>query len=202
MQSTVGAVGKLGIQKIAAPKVGLGWKIQNLPNIMRGWRIPLALAFGIPTYYGKLSIRLKKADGRVIDYGTVSYRSLTTAFVVFMTDQLQTETSVFGDFKYHDSGTGAVAENVTDTGMGTESTVQTGDVRFEGTQTEGASTNIYKSVATITYDGSGAITEHGLFNNTRVGGGTLMDRTVFAAVNVASGDSISFSFELTCTAGG
>jgi 2-(1,2-epoxy-1,2-dihydrophenyl)acetyl-CoA isomerase len=40
-----------------------------------------------------------------------------------------------------------------------------GDVRATGTQIEGASTVIYKSVATVTFDGTGgAITEHGLFN--------------------------------------
>jgi hypothetical protein len=193
--------GALGIKKIGAPKVGLDWKIRNLPNIMRAWRIVPAKLLGIPTYYGKLDLRIIKADGSVVDYGNVGYRVLSTAFVVLMTDQLQTETSVWGDFKYHDCGTGVVAENITDAGMGTQATVITGDERIAGTQIEGASTNIYKSVATVPFDGAGAITEHGLFNAVR-GGGTLMDRTVFAAVNVASGDSISFSFELTCTAGG
>ena len=198
---SMGMGGALAVHKVGAPKVDLGWKIRNLPNLMRGWRIPIAMAFGIPTYYGKLSLRLKKADGSVVDYGVVSYRVLTTAFVELMADQLQTETSVWGDFKYHDCGTGVGAEAVGDTGMGTQATVITGDERIAGTQIEGATGNIYKSVATVPFDGAGAITEHGLFNAVR-GGGTLMDRTVFAAVNVASGDSISFSFELTCTAGG
>jgi hypothetical protein len=55
----------------------------------------------------------------------------------------------------------------------------------------------------ITYDGTGgAITEHGLFSQTRAGGGTLMDRSKFAAINVVATDSIQFTYELTLTAGG
>lgn len=198
---SIGLGGALGVRKIGAQKVGVGWKIRNFPNILRAWRIPIAIALKIPTYYGKLSLRLKRADGAVIDYGVVGYRVLTDAFCAFMVDQLQTETSAWGDFKYHDSGTDDTAESAADTGMGTECTTQTGDVRFAGTQTEGATDPIYKSVATITYDGPAAITEHGLFNADR-GSGTLMDRTMFAVVNVGDGDSIAFSFELTCAAGG
>jgi len=43
------------------------------------------------------------------------------------------------------------------------------------------------------------VTEHGLFNASSAG--TLMDRTVFSAINVVNGDSIQFTYELTATAG-
>jgi hypothetical protein len=69
-------------------------------------------------------------------------------------------------------GTGAVAENVTDTALGTQ--VET---RATGTQVEGASANIYRTVATITATASRAITEHGVFSAST--GGTLLDRSVF-----------------------
>ena len=72
--------------------------------------------------------------------------------------------------------------------------------RVVGTQEEGATANIYKSVATISYSGSYAITEHGLFNASS--GGALMDRTKFPAINVISGDSIQFSFQITFSSGG
>ena len=120
---------------------------------------------------------------------------VTTAFVDFVVDQLQTETSAFGDFKYHDCGTGVVAEAITDVGLGTP----TGEARDIGTQTE-TDHDTYKSVATDTFAGTFAITEHGLFNAaTSV---TLMDRSVFGAVNVVSGNQIEFTFEISFTAGG
>ena len=108
---------------------------------------------------------------------------------------MQTETSVFGDFKFHDSGVGTTAEAAGDTGIETTD----GESRATGTQTESAS-NAYRSVGTISYTTTKAITEHGLFNDASAG--TLMDRSVFAAINVVNGDSIQFTYTLTLTAGG
>jgi len=125
----------------------------------------------------------------------VKDRVVTTAFVNFVVDQLQAETSVFGDFKYHDSGIGTTAEAIGDTGMETA----WGGSRDTGTQTEGASANIYKSVATTTYNATKAITEHGLFNASS--DGTLMDRTVFSAINVVDTNQVEWTFQLTLTAG-
>lgn len=136
-------------------------------------------------------------DGEVIeDRGIVSTKQVTDVFVNFVVDNLQTETAEFGDCKYHDSGTGVTAENQTDTGLVTK--VETG--RSTGTQTEGASANIYRSVGTISYTATRAITEHGLF--TQSAAGTLVDRSVFSAINVNNGDSIQFTYELTLPAGG
>jgi len=122
-------------------------------------------------------------------------RVITTAFVDFIVDQLQAETSAFGDFKYHDSGTGTDAEAITDTGLGTA----WGGSRDTGTQTE-TDHDTYKSVATTTYNATKAITEHGLFNTSD--SATLMDRTVFAAINVVDTNQIEWTFEASFTAGG
>jgi hypothetical protein len=124
------------------------------------------------------------------------HKCVTDAFVAYVVDNLQAELAAFGDFKFHDSGTGVVAEAAADTGLGTPC----GEARDAGTQIEGATANIYKSVATHTYAGAFAITEHGLFNIAAAG--TLMDRTKFAAINVAIGDGIQFTFQITFTAGG
>lgn len=134
-------------------------------------------------------------NGMKTDYGVLGYRVVTTAFVSFVVDQLQTETSVFGDFKYHDAGVGTTAEANGDTGIETTD----GESRATGTQTESAA-NAYRSVGTISYTSTKAVTEHGLFNDATTG--TLMDRTVFSAVNVVSGDSIQFTYTLTLSAGG
>ena len=126
----------------------------------------------------------------------VAHGTVTDAYVAFLVDQHQAESSAIGDFKYHDSGTGVVAENAADTGLGTA----TGVARATGTQIEGATANIYKSVATITYDDTYAITEHGLFNTSD--GATLMDRTKFGVVNVVVNEKIEFTYQLTLPSGG
>ena len=47
------------------------------------------------------------------------------------------------------------------------------------------------------FDATAAITEWGLFSQAATGGGVLWSRIVFAALNVASGDSIQFTYDLT-----
>ena len=98
---------------------------------------------------------------------------------------------------FHDSGTGTVAATSTDSGLGTQAGPTT---RATGTQSNPA-TNQYKSIGTIAYVSSLAITEWGLFNQAAQGG-TMWDRRVFSAVNVVSGDSLQISYSLTLTAGG
>ncbi len=197
MQSSMKIGGRLDLRVIRTERVGLAWKLRNLPNVLKGWwRWQVARLLKIPTMYGQLWLRLRRADGSILDYGLVSTRVVTTAFVNFVVDQLQTETSVFGDFKYHDSGEGTTAAAVGDTDIETTD----GESRATGSQTEGASANIYKSVGTISYTSTKAITEHGLFNDASAG--TLMDRHVFSAVNVENGNAIEFTYQLTVTAGG
>ena len=169
-------------------------------NFWVGWaqvqmsRAVVAILGGV-ALQSELSAKLIKGNGEIINLGVLGYRSVTTAFVNFVTDQLQTETSVFGDYKFHDSGVGTTAENITDTAMETTD----GESRATGTQTESAA-NAYRSVGTISYTTTKAITEHGLFNDASAG--TLMDRTVFTAINVVNGDSIQFTYTLTISAGG
>ena len=174
-------------------KVSLWWKIKNLPNIARAWRLPIARLFGIPMMYGRLKIRVFHHDGSVVNYGTVSYRVVTDAFINELVDQLQAEDSTWGDFKWHDSGIGTTAEAAGDTTIETSD----GESRVSGSQVEGATSKIYKSVGTISYTTTKAITEHGLFNAST--GGELMDRSVFSAINVVNGTAIEHSYELSVT---
>jgi len=101
--------------------------------------------------------------------------------------------------KYHGVGIGTAAAVVGDTALQTESTtiLNPDSTRATGSLAEGASANIFRSVGTVSFDGSGAITEWGLFSQAATGGGTLWSRVVFAAINVASGDSIQFTYEVT-----
>lgn len=193
--------GVLGVRKIGATRAPWDWRVRNglrlafwlgLLGVM--WAQMLSRFTGIPTLTSELRVMVRRRDGSRVDYGPVGYRVVTTAFVNFLVDQLETETSVFGDFKFHDSGVGTTAENAADTAMETTD----GESRVTGTQTE-ASANQYRSVGTISYSTTKAITEHGLFNDASTG--TLMDRTVFSAVNVVNGDSIQFTYTLTVNSG-
>lgn len=183
------------------------WRLKNIPNLMRGlWRVMAARAMRLPHFYGALSIVKITADGERIDYGLASLRVVTTAGVGYLVDGLQASSTDVSLFKYHGFGTGTTAENAADTDVETEFTTQyaSDNTRPTGTQTEGASANIYRSVATFSPDTGGtlAVTEHGILSNATVGSGTLLDRSVFSAVNtVAGSDSIQATYDLTLTAG-
>lgn len=173
------------------------WKLMNLRNRMRGLRAWLGNALlNHVAPEARLFALVTRADGRVEDLGLISTRVVTTAAANYIVDSFQNSTSTPLDaFKYHGCGTGTGDEAVGDTALGTE----TGS-RVSGTQVEGASANIYRTVATISFTTSLAITEHGVFSASS--SGTLLDRSKFAAINVANGDSIQFTYELTVTAGG
>lgn len=202
-QATLDLDGRLAARHIPGSiNAPLAWRVKNALRraFVWGWITnTLARGFsrvtGIPTMTSELSI-VCIHNGQRINHGIVSRRVITTAFVNFMVDQLQTETSQWGDFKYHDSGVGTTAAAITDTDIETTD----GESRATGSQTEGASANIYRSVGTITYTTSKAITEHGLFSQAT--GTTLADRHVFAAINVIPTDSIEFTYDMTVSSGG
>ncbi len=137
-------------------------------------------------------------NGKIIKTRKVYDKVVTTAFVNDLVDTLKGDSTPYDNFKnykYHASGTGTANEAISDVALG----AQVGS-RVVGTQIEGSGTNIYQSVGVITYTGTYAITEHGLFNASS--NGTLMDRTKFPAINVLADDSILFTFTITFNAGG
>lgn len=143
--------------------------------------------------FGFLSAKHKR-DGVVTNLGLVSCQLVTTAFAAYLVDSLQDSTTYPMDvFKYHGSGTGNTAEANTQTTLVTEV-----ESREAGTQIEGASANIYKTVATIAYTDTRTITEHGLFS--AAAAGTMMDRSLFSGISVINTDEIEFTYELTVNA--
>ncbi len=182
-------------------KASFWWQLRNKVRwgYIRGWLAsfvvgPIANSLGVATILGELRAIKYALDGTYVDYGVIGRRVVTTAYCEFIVDQHQTESSVIGDFKFHDSGVGTTAENSSDIAIETTD----GETRATGTQAEESSV-IYRSVGTIAYTSTKAITEHGLFNEiTTV---TLMDRTKFTAINVVNGDSIQFTYGITYTAG-
>ena len=143
---------------------------------------------------GRLYATKIGVDGSTEDMGLVSTKVVTTAGVNYIVAALQSNTTDVSLFKFHGSGTGTTAEAIGQTTLVTET-----GTRVTGSQTVGGSANIYRTVATIAYSSTLAITEHALFSAST--GGTMIDRSVFAAINVVKGDSIQFTYELTVPAG-
>lgn len=94
-------------------------------------------------------------------------------------------------------GIGTTAAAVTDTALQTESAPTTAGGRTVGTESRTTVTNTndnYQVTGTVTAGSTLAITEAGLFD--AVSAGNMLIHSVFAAVNVVSGDSIAFTFGL------
>lgn len=187
----------------------LRWKIRNAltTRFIQGWfshnmALLAASMFGWNIGISELRAVLIKADGRRIDLGVVSYRLVTNAFIALLIDDMDNASggADISGFKYHGVGTGTTSESAGDTALVTESTtiLTVNSTRATGTQTQPTSASI-QSVATVSFDGSGAITEHGWFDNATVGSGTLCDRSVFSAINVVSSDGIQFTYTYTQT---
>lgn len=101
-------------------------------------------------------------------------------------------------FKFHGIGTSAVGAAETDTGCTTELTTQYNpdSTRATGSQTNNGA-NVYRTVGTNTVDATAAVTEWCLMTQAATGGGTMWSRVVFAAINLASGDSLQTTYDLT-----
>lgn len=133
--------------------------------------------------------------------GLASFRVVTTVGVGYIVDAWQNSVEL-ENMKFHGLGTGSTAEASGDTALVTELTTEyTGNVRATGSTTEGASANIFRSVGTNTLDETpgAALREHGLFSADSAG--VLMDRTVFAAITLSSGDSLQSTYDQTQVAG-
>lgn len=132
--------------------------------------------------------------GWLENVGLVSRNKVTTAFRDNIVDNLVTDTTAFGDYKFHEVGTDATAEANSQTAL----IATSGIARATGTQVE-ASANVYRSVATVTADASETWQEHGIFNI--VTAGVMMDRSLISpTVTVVASDQVTFTYEITFNA--
>lgn len=174
------------------------WKRRNLRHRVRDYRQEIAHRtfplLGIPALLSELQIKVLRKDGSIEDYGVVGRRVVTTVGVGAIAAAFNSLFTL-SNFNYHDAGTGTNAAVIGDTVLQTP----WGGARSAGTQSN-PSNGLYRSVATITFNNTFAITEWGIFSASSVG--SLLDRFVFAALNVVSGDAIQGTFTITFTAGG
>ena len=201
--------GTLTATKIKAPQAPLSWRIRNglrwgyIWGIIAVWLARgLTELTGIPTITSELAVQVIRRDGQRINYGVVSRRVVTNNGVAFIVDAWQNSVEL-ENMKYHGCGTGTTAEAAGDSALVTESTtaLNPDSTRATGTQTEPA-THQLTSTGVVTFDNSAAITEHGLFSAATTGTGVLFDCSVFSAINVVSGDSISFAYTVSFSSGG
>jgi hypothetical protein len=189
--------GTVTARVIRAARPNFWWRVKNFRHWFRGWwKHQVADKLGIAHLHGQIEAVLVRADGTRVNYGVVSHRVVTTAYVTALaTNQFDGSSPDLADFDYHDCGTGTNAEAAGDTALQTP---------YGGARTDGTPTNPgagqYRNTGTVNFTGSLAITEHGLFSASS--SGTLMDRSVFAAINVGNGDAIEFQYTITYSAGG
>lgn len=192
--------------RVIHPPTDYRYMVRNRlrPGFWKGWLVrQLAEGFsaltGVPCMLAELSATLIKADGTRLRLGTLSYREITDTGVAFLVDDWDDDTTDITTMKFHACGTDTTAEDQTDTALIAESTTITD--RATGVQTQPEDYQL-RSVGTQAFTGSGAITEHGLFSVVTESSGVMWDRSVFAAINVADGDSIQWTYTCTITAGG
>jgi len=124
-------------------------------GLVRGLGGPAAVAFIYGLYRGgwltEMDLWLMFAPLGIV----------TTAGVNYMASDFASGgvTPTISGFKFHDSGTGVTAAAVGDTALGTG----TGNSRVSGTPSN-PSANVYRSVATLPYTATHAITEWGVFS--------------------------------------
>jgi hypothetical protein len=182
------------------------WRLRNLPNLWRGaWRVLTARALGIPHHYGALYLDVLHGDGSRTQLGLASLRVVTDTGATKIVDAMRGLDTQATTFKFHGFGTGATAEAAADTALVTELTTQYNpdNTRPTGSQTNNGA-KVYRTVGTLTPDADVAITEHGVFHQAATGGGSLLDRSKFAAINLvaANPDSLQATYDFTVNSGG
>lgn len=201
----------LNVLRHALPRPGLSrevnlWRVKNLPNVWRGlWRIWLAWLLTLPSQHGVVFLRVRRGEfGPWTELGLASFRVVTTAGVTDICTRFAgTSAASIANYKFHGFGTGTTAESSADTALVTELTTQYAVDNTRPTGSQAASTNTYTTIATLSPDSGGtiAITEHGVFS--AASSTTLLDRSVFSAVNLVAGsDSLQVTYVLTLAAGG
>ncbi len=134
---------------------------------------------------GKLTISLNNKVVQVVD------NLVVTAGKEWIASRMQSAgDAVMG---WMTIGTGTTAAVIGDTTCETQAFHQA--LSVSGGAVSGA---IVTFVATFAAgDGTGAITEAGIFNNATVDTGDMLARTVFAVVNKGAGDAMTISWAIT-----
>ncbi len=186
------------------------WRLRKIAKQVRNGIVPKgttkeevmkALSLTRPKYFtemfGFLSMRVFDSEGKLKqDLGLQSVKKITTPFVKLLADAFcsSTAATLMSHFIVHAAGDGSTAEASGDTLLVREM----GGTRVAGSQTHGATSNIYKTVKTWGALTAFTVIEHGIFDTTTTSAGNLLDRSLVSTPpTVASGDEVEFTYELT-----
>ena len=200
-------IAKYGMAQRGLPGEVNAWRRANRRNLASGLRTVLkGRALKVPHFYGALLLTKISPDGEPLDLGLASLKVVTDTGVKFICDDFNAGAQDVSTMKFHGFGTGTGSELATNTALGTELTTQYNpdSTRPTGSQASAGTTGsaTYTTVATLSPDSGGtiAVTEHGIFSASS--SGTLLDRSVFAAVNLVAGaDSLQATYVLTVNSG-
>ena len=190
---------------LSIPEIVSEWRVSNRENFDRGFdMVRTARRHNIPHFYGRLWVTHLPKDESPIHYGLASLRVVTDAGVDFIVQCFNGAGAEPENMKYHGIGIDNTSEVVGDTALQSELTTQYNpdSTRATGSTETGATLNIYRTIATNAVDAGVSIVEHGIFDQSGIGGGTLLDRSVFATITLASGDSLQTTYDLTFSSGG
>lgn len=183
------------------------WQESNADNFVRSLAAQAAVEDarrgGALSVVGHLWLATVDREGHQQDLGLAGCRVVTTAGVNFIVDAFQNLVEL-ENMKFHGVGTGTTAESSGQTALVTELTTQYSSANTRPTGSLGelsGNANVYETAATITVSATVALTEHAIFSQASNAGGTMLDRTLFSAVNLASGESLQATYDFTITAG-
>jgi len=188
------------------------WKLKRIAATVRAGKVPegvdgeeilramkLTKPKNVMEVLGCLYAKVQRKDGTYKDYGLVSVKEVTAAFANHLVGALTASGDVIDDFNQHKMGAGSTAETDTQTAL---VTAQAGAQGATGNAaaTHGATSNIYRTVGTLTAGSAYGCREHGVFNAST--GGTMLDRSVVTNIELNTDDVVTWTYELTVSAGG
>ena len=188
------------------------WKLKRIAATVRAGKVPKgvkpdeimrAMKVTKPKntveILGCLYAKVTRRDGSFKDYGLVSVQEITSAFAAHLVDCMTTSGDVLDNFNQHKMGAGSTAETSSQTAL---VTAQAGAQGATGNAaaTHGASSNIYRTVGTLTAGSAYGCREHGVFNAST--GGIMLDRSVVTNIDLNTDDVVTWTYEMTATPGG
>lgn len=144
--------------------------------------------------FGLVQARVKRKDGTIEDMGLVGVKKVTLEFAELLADAFCSSgaSALLDDFTSHEMGAGSTAE-----ASGDQALVDAEDGRNIGTQTHGATSNLFATTATITATSTYEVREHGVFNQTSTTNDYLLDRSLVTGFNVTTDDTVEWTYTLT-----
>ena len=182
------------------------WQAANAEHFQRSLVDMERWEAGTLPLLGQLWGRIVRKDGSMVDLGLMSCRVVTDAGTAFLVQAMQglVEPELL---RFHGLGTNspAAVEAATNVQLVSELTTQyaTASTRPTGSLGQKAGdVKTFESAATITVSAAVAVAEHGIFSQAAAAGGTLLDRSVFAVVNLAAAEALHATYQLTFPSGG